>query len=61
MLCSVYLVSFENCFQDSDVHITYEDQQKINKFARLNAKMEDLKQEIAIKKVILLAIPYLEL
>lgn len=33
------------------MHITYEDQQKINKFARLNAKMEDLKHEIELKEV----------
>lgn len=38
-------------FQDSDVHITYEDQQKINKFARLNAKMDDLKDEMKLKEV----------
>ncbi|XP_066590451.1 prefoldin subunit 4 [Prorops nasuta] len=36
--------------QDSDVHISYEDQQKINKFARQNAKMEDYKQELKIKE-----------
>lgn len=35
---------------DSDVHITYEDQQRINKFARQNAKMEDLKEELKIKQ-----------
>ncbi|CAG9837364.1 unnamed protein product [Diabrotica balteata] len=35
---------------DSDVHITYEDQQKINRFARLNAKLEDLKDEIKRKE-----------
>ncbi|CAH0546945.1 unnamed protein product [Brassicogethes aeneus] len=35
---------------DSDVHITYEDQQKINRFARLNAKLEDLKDEVRIKE-----------
>ncbi|XP_041987878.1 probable prefoldin subunit 4 [Aricia agestis] len=34
---------------DSDVHISYEDQQKINKFARLNAKVDDLKDELKIK------------
>lgn len=38
--------------QDSDVHITYEDQQKINKFARLNAKMDDFKDEMKFKEVI---------
>ncbi|XP_060520358.1 probable prefoldin subunit 4 [Cylas formicarius] len=35
---------------DSDVHITYEDQQKINIFARLNAKLEDLKDEVKAKE-----------
>ncbi|KAG7211884.1 hypothetical protein KM043_011096 [Ampulex compressa] len=35
---------------DSDVHITYDDQQKINKFARQNAKMEDFKEELKHKQ-----------
>ncbi|XP_043585889.1 prefoldin subunit 4 [Bombus pyrosoma] len=35
---------------DSDVYITYEDQQKINKFARQNAKMDDLKEELKVKQ-----------
>ncbi|KAK1128701.1 hypothetical protein K0M31_019852 [Melipona bicolor] len=35
---------------DSDVYITYEDQQKINKFARQNAKMDDIKEELKIKQ-----------
>ncbi|XP_017774808.1 PREDICTED: prefoldin subunit 4 [Nicrophorus vespilloides] len=35
---------------DSDVHITFEDQQRINKFARLNARREDLKEEIKVKE-----------
>jgi len=35
---------------DSDVHITFEDQQKINKFARLNAKLDDIKLEIKTKE-----------
>ncbi|XP_044736352.1 probable prefoldin subunit 4 [Chrysoperla carnea] len=35
---------------DSDVHITFEDQQKINKFARHNAKMEDYKNELKTKE-----------
>lgn len=43
-----YLTSV--ALQDSDVYITYEDQQKINKFARHNAKMEDLKEELKIKQ-----------
>lgn len=37
-------------FQDSDVHISFEDQQKINKFARLNAKVEDIKDELKVKQ-----------
>ncbi|KAI4469924.1 prefoldin subunit 4 [Holotrichia oblita] len=44
-------MSGKGTFQpDSDVHITYEDQQKINKFARLNAKWEDLKEETKNKE-----------
>lgn len=35
---------------DSDVHITYDDQQKINKFARQNAKLEDYKEELKLKQ-----------
>lgn len=35
---------------DSDVHITYDDQQKINRFARQNAKMEDYKEELKFKQ-----------
>ncbi|XP_045766283.1 probable prefoldin subunit 4 [Maniola jurtina] len=35
---------------DSDVHISFEDQQKINKFARLNAKVDDLKDELKVKQ-----------
>ncbi|GLG99535.1 Probable prefoldin subunit 4 [Gryllus bimaculatus] len=35
---------------DSDVHITYEDQQKINKFARHNARLDDLKEELKGKQ-----------
>ncbi|CAG9767821.1 unnamed protein product [Ceutorhynchus assimilis] len=35
---------------DSDVHISYEDQQRINVFARLNAKLEDLKDEVKVKE-----------
>ncbi|XP_049290496.1 probable prefoldin subunit 4 [Anopheles funestus] len=35
---------------DSDVHITFEDQMKINKFANYNAKVEDLKEELRIKQ-----------
>ncbi|KAK8376793.1 hypothetical protein O3P69_010009 [Scylla paramamosain] len=35
---------------DSDVHITYEDQQKINRFARCNARHGDIKEELKIKE-----------
>merc|ERR1712061_406649 len=32
-----------------EVHISLEDQQKINKFARLNSRLEDLKEELKAK------------
>jgi len=35
---------------DKDVHISLEDQQKINKFARSNQKMEELNDELKAKK-----------
>ncbi|XP_015177543.1 PREDICTED: prefoldin subunit 4 [Polistes dominula] len=35
---------------DSDVHITYDDQQKINRFARQNAKLEDYREELKLKQ-----------
>ncbi|CAB3372396.1 probable prefoldin subunit 4 [Cloeon dipterum] len=34
---------------DSEVHITFEEQQKINKFARLNAELDELKEELSSK------------
>lgn len=36
--------------KDSDVHVTYDDQQKINLFARTNARLQDLKEELDSKK-----------
>ena len=38
-------------FQDDDVNVTFEDQQKINKFARKSNKLAELQDEIANKKV----------
>ncbi|CAB3251587.1 unnamed protein product [Arctia plantaginis] len=35
---------------DSDVHISYEDQQKINKFAKLNAKLDEYKEELKVSQ-----------
>ncbi|XP_055322344.1 probable prefoldin subunit 4 [Sitodiplosis mosellana] len=35
---------------DTDVHVTLEDQTKINKFAKYNANLEDLKDELQVKK-----------
>ncbi|KAL1397712.1 hypothetical protein pipiens_009544 [Culex pipiens pipiens] len=35
---------------DSDVHITIDDQMKINKFANFNAKVEDLKEELKVRQ-----------
>jgi len=37
--------------QDNDVQVTYEDQQKINLFARTNARLQDAKEELDNKKV----------
>ena len=34
---------------DKDVHISLEDQQKINKFARQNQRMEELKDDLKVK------------
>ena len=36
---------------DKDVHISLEDQQKINKFARQNQRMEELKDDLKVKIV----------
>jgi hypothetical protein len=38
-------------FQDADAQVTFEDQQKINKFARNNSKLQDIKEELKAKKV----------
>ncbi|XP_078337231.1 prefoldin subunit 4-like [Crassostrea virginica] len=35
---------------DPDTQVTYDDQQKINQFARNNAKLQDLKEELENKK-----------
>jgi len=36
--------------KDTDTQVTYEDQQKINLFARTNAKLQDVKEEVETKK-----------
>ena len=38
-------------FQDVDAQVTFEDQQKINKFARCNHRLQDVKEELAAKQV----------
>lgn len=41
-----------SCLQAvEDVNVTFEDQQKINKFARNTSRMTELKNEIEAKKV----------
>ncbi|RWS18350.1 putative prefoldin subunit 4-like protein, partial [Leptotrombidium deliense] len=37
----------------SEVHVTYEDQQKINRFARLNARSDEIKDELKMKEKLL--------
>lgn len=39
-----------------DVHVTFEDQQKINKFARNTSRITELKEEIEVKKVLKLGL-----
>ena len=39
-----------------DVHVTFEDQQKINKFARNTSRITELKEEIDVKKVLKLGL-----
>ncbi|KAI9565346.1 hypothetical protein GHT06_009138 [Daphnia sinensis] len=43
-------VSKDSLESDSDIHITLEDQQKINRFARQNAKWEELRDDLKHKK-----------
>ncbi|XP_064081152.1 prefoldin subunit 4-like [Macrobrachium nipponense] len=40
----------QNIAKDTDIHITYDDQQKINKFARCNARHGDIKDELKLKE-----------
>ena len=35
----------------TDTQVTFEDQQKINRFARTNARLMDLKEELTSKEV----------
>ncbi|XP_041375571.1 prefoldin subunit 4-like [Gigantopelta aegis] len=35
---------------EADAQVTYEDQQKINKFARHNARLNDIREELVAKK-----------
>ncbi|GAB0100971.1 Prefoldin subunit 4 [Sergentomyia squamirostris] len=43
--------SAKGTFQpDPDVHVTFEDQQKINVFAKQNARLEDLKEELKVRQ-----------
>ena len=43
-LCGISYYNILVTFQlDKEVHILLEDQQKINKFARLNSRLDDLK------------------
>lgn len=42
---------FQSWQAAEDVNVTFEDQQKINKFARNTNRMSELKDEIEAKKV----------
>ena len=49
-MASKVAASSSKVFQADDVHISFEDQQKINRFAKHNARMDDLKAELEMKK-----------
>merc|ERR1711976_1106395 len=36
--------------KDTDAEVTFEDQEKINKFARVNARLQDVKDDLELKK-----------
>ena len=36
-------------FQDKEIHILLEDQQKINQFARLNNRLDELREDMKAK------------
>ena len=38
---------------NQDINVTFEDQQKINRFARLNARMEEIKEELKQKQLVM--------
>ena len=43
-------INIFSILQDKEIHILQEDQQKINQFARLNNRLEELKDDIKAKK-----------
>lgn len=45
------IVSFHRLQALEDVNVTYDDQQRINKFARKTSRLTELKNEIESKKV----------
>jgi hypothetical protein len=47
--------------QETDQEVTWEDQQKINVFSRLNVTFQDLEELYKEKKVICLAVPWMPL
>ncbi|CAG5128481.1 unnamed protein product [Candidula unifasciata] len=46
--------------KDGDIHVTFEDQQKINRFARTNARLVDVKEELSAKEKELENLTYAE-
>ncbi len=45
-----HVLSSSVFFQDKEIHILLDDQQKINKFARLNNRLEELKDDLKNRK-----------
>lgn len=46
--------------EDGDAQVTFEDQQKINKFAGCNVRLQDIKEELSSKKKELESLKYAE-
>uniref|UniRef100_A0A2P2I051 Prefoldin subunit 4 n=2 Tax=Hirondellea gigas TaxID=1518452 RepID=A0A2P2I051_9CRUS len=44
------MASLGNVQSDSEEHITYDDQQKINKFACCNTRLDDIKKDLETKE-----------
>lgn len=49
-LIEIYDIYIKSHLHHDDVHISFEDQQRINRFAKHNARMDDFKAELETKR-----------